>query len=226
MRKFAISDIHGCRQTFDALLKGINLKKKDELYLLGDYIDRGPDSKGVLDRIFQLKEEGFKVFCTVGNHEAMMIQSIGDGEVQRTWLAHGGLATLQSFGVKTVTAVPDRYLDFIEELDYFIESDNFLLVHAGLNFHAPDPLEDFHSMMWIRNWHRDVNKWWLGKRKIIHGHTPTPVDRIKEQKNQLKNEGYLCIDAGAGMAALGREGMLCAFEMTQRKLYFQPFIDG
>jgi serine/threonine protein phosphatase 1 len=61
MRRFAISDIHGCVQTFQDLLLSIKLSEEDELYLLGDYIDRGPDSQGVLDTIFDLRDAGFKV---------------------------------------------------------------------------------------------------------------------------------------------------------------------
>ncbi|MCC6412552.1 MAG: metallophosphoesterase, partial [Saprospiraceae bacterium] len=63
MKKYAISDIHGCNKTFLALLENLDFSKADELYLLGDYVDRGPDSKGVFDTIFRLQSEGYKVQC-------------------------------------------------------------------------------------------------------------------------------------------------------------------
>ena len=69
MHRFAISDIHGCAKTFEALLDRIALSTQGELYLLGDYLDRGPDSKGVLDLIFRLQREGYAVHCLRGNHE-------------------------------------------------------------------------------------------------------------------------------------------------------------
>ena len=69
MRRFAISDIHGCARTFEALLDRIAFTSQDELYLLGDYIDRGGDSKGVLDLIFRFQKEGYAVQCLLGNHE-------------------------------------------------------------------------------------------------------------------------------------------------------------
>ncbi|MFT5168289.1 MAG: serine/threonine protein phosphatase 1, partial [Saprospiraceae bacterium] len=63
MKQYAISDIHGCAKTFKALLEQISFSKEDVLYLLGDYVDRGPDSKGVIDHIWQLQSEGYTVFC-------------------------------------------------------------------------------------------------------------------------------------------------------------------
>ena len=66
MRKFAISDIHGCLKSFEALLDKIQLSTSDELYILGDYIDRGPDSKGVIDYIWKLEQEGYAVKCLRG----------------------------------------------------------------------------------------------------------------------------------------------------------------
>ncbi len=69
MRKLAIGDIHGCNKTFKALLDQINLSKDDELTLLGDYIDRGPDSKGVIDTIINLQSSGYQVRALRGNHD-------------------------------------------------------------------------------------------------------------------------------------------------------------
>lgn len=75
-RTFAIADIHGCYSTFCALLDQIMLTREDELYLLGDYIDRGPDSKKVVDLIIQLQADGFAVKPIMGNHEQMLLDSI------------------------------------------------------------------------------------------------------------------------------------------------------
>jgi serine/threonine protein phosphatase 1 len=72
---WAISNIHGCYHTFKALLEKIGLCKEDELYLLGDYIDRGPGSKEVLDLILKLKSENFNIQCLLGNHEIMLFHA-------------------------------------------------------------------------------------------------------------------------------------------------------
>ena len=77
MRKSAFSDIHGCNRTFSALLDQVAPDTGDELYFLGDYIDRGPDTKGVIDRIWGLEQEGLTVHCLLGNHEQMLMNSKG-----------------------------------------------------------------------------------------------------------------------------------------------------
>ena len=98
MRKIAVSDIHGCLKTFKALVEEqVVLNPQDELYLLGDFIDRGPDSKGVLDYVMQLDEAGYQVHCLRGNHEDMMLQAVRDREDIGMWLFNGGQQALDSF---------------------------------------------------------------------------------------------------------------------------------
>ena len=86
MKQYAIGDIHGCSKTFKELLDKIGLIEGDELYLLGDYIDRGPDSKGVIDTIFELREKGFKVICLRGNHESMLLDALKNREEQKNFM--------------------------------------------------------------------------------------------------------------------------------------------
>ena len=172
MRKFAISDIHGCRQTFDALLQKIELKKEDKLFLLGDFIDRGPDAKGVLDKIMTMQEEGYQVYCTWGNHEEIMMDIIDNPVNLGSWLRSGGASTLTSFEVNYPTDIPSKYIDFIRSFPYYLEEDQYILVHAGLNFKLRQPLKGITDMLWIRKWYDAINYKWLKDRIIIHGHTP------------------------------------------------------
>ena len=106
MKKYAISDIHCCLETFKKLLQKIKYSKQDELYILGDLIDRGPSSKGVIDYIFELKAQGFKVECTRGNHEQMMLDGIYDLDKRRRWLINGGSNTVESFNVNDLKEIP------------------------------------------------------------------------------------------------------------------------
>ena len=76
MSRYAIGDIHGGAKTFCALLEKIYLQREDRVYLLGDYVDRGPNSRGVLDIILKLKEAGFGIFALRGNHEDMLIRQL------------------------------------------------------------------------------------------------------------------------------------------------------
>ena len=126
MHKYAISDIHGCSETFNALLEKIGLNKSDELYLLGDYIDRGPDSRGVIDTILRLQEEGYQIHCLRGNHEQMLEDQLHYPNFHLDWLANGGVRTLESFGKPTVTVFENRYLDFFADLGFFYIGINAL----------------------------------------------------------------------------------------------------
>ncbi len=90
-RIFAIGDIHGCRKTFEKLLKDkIQLTKEDEIYCIGDYIDRGDDSKGVIDLIINLRTDGYKIKILRGNHEQMMLEAATDKKALSLWLDNGG----------------------------------------------------------------------------------------------------------------------------------------
>ena len=99
-KTYAIGDIHGCNQQLIALLSTLNIQSDDTLIFLGDVIDRGADSKGVLDTIMQ-----YQILCHVilikGNHEEMMLGAVYEREYLKDWLKFGGTETLQSFGVTT-----------------------------------------------------------------------------------------------------------------------------
>ena len=153
MRKFAISDIHGCLKSFEALLDQLQFSTTDELYLLGDYIDRGPDSKGVIDRIWKMQEEGYQVQCLRGNHEQILLNIIANPYHPDD---RGDEQLIASFGVGHAHHIPQPYIDWCAQLPYYFEVDNYLLVHAGFDFNNADPLQDTYSMMWIRNWRMDI----------------------------------------------------------------------
>jgi serine/threonine protein phosphatase 1 len=220
LRRIAISDIHGCLKTFYTLLLEIKFSKQDQLYLLGDYIDRGPDSKGVIDYIWQLQQAGYTIFCLRGNHEQMLLDEINK---TNSWY-NGEPMTLKSFGVDKNEDIPIKYIDWMRHLGYFLEVDDYILVHAGLNFKAENPLGDFHEMLWIRYFQKDIRRDWLGKRIIIHGHTPTTQSAVEKNLLTLEETSALCIDNGCSFLSAGL-GHLIAFDMTNRSLYFQPRLD-
>lgn len=221
MRAFAFSDIHGCSMTFDQLLSSLSLSKKDQLYFLGDYIDRGPDSKGVLDTIMALQDNHFQVRCLRGNHEQLMLDALHNPDSLHTWLTNGGRETLNSFGVHDLREVPQKYFDFLNSLEWYISLENYILVHAGLNFHISNPLEDQISMMWIRNWYKDIRADWLGNRIIVHGHTPISRQNmiaLRESGIQAVN-----IDNGCVFHHKSDMGRLCTMELISRQLYFEMY---
>lgn len=227
MRQFAISDIHGCNISFIALLDQIGLTTADELYLLGDYIDRGPDSKGVLDTIIGLQSTGYKVRCLMGNHDEAILKARNNRHFYLEWLTGwGGEQTLDSFDAKRWEDIAPNYWKFFQSLDLFAEIDGYILVHAGLNFDMPNPFDAKASMMMIRDWYKDVNYDWLGDRCIVHGHTPVTVQQAETLLEKLDNHQVLDIDTGcfAGKYKPGL-GHLTAFDLTNRQLFFQKNLD-
>ena len=138
MSRYATTDLHGCLHTFRYLVEEeLRLTRDDELYLLGDYVNKGPDSRGVLDYLMQLQASGYRVQCLRGNHD----QALLDGARHRwrwDWLGpRGRLPTLRSFGVARLAYIPDHYLDWVAALPYEIELPDVVLVHAGYNFALP-----------------------------------------------------------------------------------------
>ncbi len=220
MRRFAISDIHGCAETFKALLKQINFTSSDELYLLGDYIDRGPDSKGVIDHIWGLQESGHQVFCLKGNHEQMLINAIDNWEERSRWLRHGGKETVESFWIDSLMEIPKQYIYWMRKLPHFLEINNYLLVHAGFQFGSSNPLRNEEAMLWIRNWYSTLNEDWLKGRIIVHGHTPIPKTSIEQMILNLETFPVLDIDAGCTFVE-EEYGWLCAMDLGAKALFFE-----
>lgn len=221
MRKFAISDLHGCLKSFAALIQKIGLTTNDELYLLGDYIDRGPDSKGVIDFIWELQNSGYKIHCLRGNHEQMLL----DLYRENYNLYDGGDENLlASFGVNHGKKIPQQYINWMDELEYYFEVDEYLLVHAGFNFKVPDPLSDEKSMLWIRNWRADIDRLWLDGRIVVHGHTPTKKEGILHYLKHAESTPEIFIDNGCAFHHIDGLGGLCALDLQERTMIFQEYI--
>ena len=136
-RLIAVGDIHGSSSQLDALLDAIQPSAADTLVFLGDYVDRGPDSRGVLDRLIQLKGK-FHVIFLLGNHELMMLRARDSDAAKRLWLNVGGLQALASYGNAPgrsgrMADIPEAHWHFLEtDCVDWLETDDFLFVHAGV----------------------------------------------------------------------------------------------
>lgn len=203
MRKFAISDIHGCSKTLQYLVEEvIALKKDDQLFLLGDYVNRGPDSMGVMDLIMSWQEAGYKLTCLRGNHEERVQRAVKQG----------------------MYPLAPKYQNFLKSLKNYHEVDRYILVHAGLNFQMENPLWDTYSMRWIRRWEEYTDEYWLDGRKVVYGH-------VRKKRNEIRSKvsddsPYIGIDNGCCMndSTCG-EGHLCALQLGSEELFFQPNLD-
>lgn len=224
MRQIAISDIHGCHKTFLALLDQLSLSHADTLYLLGDYVDRGPDSKAVIDTIWSLQAEGYAIECLMGNHESMTVD-----EYDETALTgrrqESDPALLLSFEAENILEIPKPYIKWMRHLKRYLEIPGYVLVHAGLNFKYPDPFMDEEALIWIRNWRHSVNRDWLGDRLIVHGHTPITRPDIEIQARQYHISPVQDIDCGAVFVHARNMGHLCAFDLSNRQFLFQRNIE-
>ena len=212
MRTFVISDVHGCNDAFRRALKFIRLKKTDTLILLGDLIDRGADSKGVLDTVLLLIEHGFKVVCLKGNHEQMFIDALYSIQSKVNWLKNGGDMTLSSFYTSSIDKIPSLYIDLIQSFQLFYKTDDFIFVHAGLNMNLENPFMDEYSMLWMRDQESNLNETWLANRILVHGHNPTTYDQIRDSVSQRKK--IICIDNGAFIRREGY-GNICVLELEK-----------
>lgn len=218
-RIFAIGDIHGCCKTFKKLIvEKIQLTKNDLIYCTGDYIDRGEDSKGVIDFILELKAKGFSVFTLRGNHEQMMLNALYDKNAMKLWMQNGGMKTLQSFGISALADVHEKYWIFFHETMLYFDTEKYIFVHAGLNFKRKNILQDKEAMLWIRDFPHEQPA--LENKLLIHGHTPIPLLEILKQKENCIN-----IDGGCVYKDHYGLGNLVAIELTSHTFIWQQNCD-
>ena len=227
MSTWAITDIHGCAYTFESLLRTVDFTHDDTLFLLGDYMDRGPRSKDVLDTILRLRGDGYTVHCLLGNHDWVMLHALEEPNTQeaRNWKSRfGGRETLRSFGTTSEQGIDARYIDFLRSMDYYWEYKNLILVHAGLNLERENPLTDQEAMLWIRYGDRKVSRGWLADRIIVHGHTPHARRHIQRQVRERGKHPIIGIDNGCVYHRVGMNH-LCALELDTMELVFEPNVD-
>lgn len=217
-RRFAIADIHGCARTLAALLARLNLQRDDTLYLLGDYIDRGPDSKGVLDQLMTLRANGYDLRPLRGNHEQMLLDALVDPTVIPFWQMNGGGTTLYNFGVKRPQELPNQYLDFIADLPLMHLLDDYVLVHAGLDFRTAAPITDSspRALLWARDYRADPAK--LAGRTLVNGHNTTPLFAIEAALTSC----HIPLDNCCYSRGEISYGALLALDLDQRQLLVMP----
>ncbi len=218
-RRFVIGDIHGCYQTFKTLVeKKIQVQKKDQLFLLGDYINKGPESKKTLDYIIKLIKNGFGVYPLRGNHEQTLLDIDKDSnENVLKWLMDKRPDMLKAGKLRK------KYRNFLKHLPFYYELDNFFLVHASFNFDAKDPFKDKTSILWGRTF--AYNKKILKNKTLIHGHQPIYIDEIIKSINN--KEKVIGLDNGVVYTKYHkvydnkRMGNLCALNLDTYELLIQ-----
>jgi serine/threonine protein phosphatase 1 len=186
-RHLAIGDIHGCSTALTSLIEVVGLRADDTIVTLGDYVDRGPDSRAVLDFIIDLGERHHLVALR-GNHEIMMLNAREFRSWFEPWMSYGGAATLKSYG-DSFDDIPPSHIRFLENgLTSFYECETHFFVHANANPKVPLADQSDASLYWQR--FKDPERHCSGK-IMVCGHTP------QQSGLPLDNGNAICIDTFA-----------------------------
>ena len=184
---YAIGDIHGSLDKLQRLMVRCEAHADGRpmtLVFLGDYIDRGPQSSGVLDYLIDLQARlGGRAITLMGNHEAMALAVIDGKGPARAWFAQGGIETLASYGVAQPEELPRAHVDWMRSLPLRHDDGLRLFVHAGVNPQAPLDAQTDNDLLWIREpflSHRGDYG-----RLIVHGHTPLTTGAPDLRGNRL-----------------------------------------
>lgn len=202
-RVYAVGDIHGHADALRPLLQDLRADAADAagrplLVFLGDYVDRGPDSRGVIDAILALEAEGsFEVVCLKGNHEHALERVLIDEAFAPNWIANWGEATLRSYGVDVpaygreameagrvradlAAAIPASHQAFLRRCALSLTVGDYLFVHAGVRPHVPLAEQDPNDLIWIRHAFLESDAD-FGK-VVVHGHTPSARPELKANR--------------------------------------------
>ena len=194
MRLLAIGDIHGCHRALTTLLAQVKPTESDQVVLLGDYIDRGPASRAVIETLLDLKRTCAPVFLR-GNHEIMVLEARQDTSKANLWLSYGGQEMLQSYGLdydgdisNWFDSIPMAHWEFFDKTVKYHETDRHIFVHACL---AGD-VEMKDQPEWLLHWeYFDRLQPHQSGKRVICGHS-------SQRSGQINDVGYgACIDTGA-----------------------------
>ena len=209
VRIYAISDVHGCAHLLQQMFRVIDAdvatsrpRHAIEVFM-GDYIDRGPDSRWTLDLLVERARRGNVVFLK-GNHEAFLGDVIRDPSRMTDWLKVGGLQTLMSYGLspspnpqeeeqhelvrELAAAMPPQHLEFLSRLRLTFTCGDFFFVHAGVRPGIPLPEQRETDLLWIRDEFLQSKKN-FGK-YVIHGHTPVRSAEILPNRANIDTGAY------------------------------------
>jgi len=229
MRLYVIGDIHGRSDLLDQMVAKI----RDDIaghgetdcltVTLGDYVDRGPDSRGVLER---LSGNPFptRLIALKGNHEALLEMFLTNPAIGGQWRHLGGLATLDSYGVSVQevmkgrgfeeaaqalhAAIPEHHLQFLSDLEPFVSIGRYYLCHAGVRPGVALPQQSIEDLLWIRG--EFLNSEGSFEKLIIHGHTPNEMPEVRPNRINLDTGAY----ASGRLTCLVIEGEQSRFIFT------------
>jgi len=213
---YAVGDVHGRLDLLDGLVermtedyRATGRSDPPVLVMLGDYVDRGPQSSAVIDRLISLKAQGaegrFEFRALMGNHEETMLHFLDDPQAGPSWVEYGGGETMASYGVQRPVgraepevweqtrqalraAVPPAHVAFLQQLELMVVYGDYVFVHAGVKPGLPLDRQVAADLLWIRNEFLD-NPHGL-KATVVHGHTPTEEVFVGRQRINVDTGAY------------------------------------
>ena len=228
-RVYAVGDIHGRRDLLERLLGKIashagDAALKNSLVFLGDYVDRGPQSKAVIELLLQLDWPGWEIVRLRGNHDQAVIDFVGDPRSYRGWRGFGAAETLVSYGVKApmfddergfaaareefLEKCPAEHMDFLHSLKLSHATGDYMFVHAGVRPGVALDMQSAQDMMWIRDdflsSHAKLDK------VIVHGHSPSEKPVLRRNRIGVDTGAY----ATGCLTAAVLQGQDCNFLST------------
>jgi len=223
MGLIAIGDVHGCARTLEALIAEIKPEAIDQLVFVGDYTDRGPRSRDVIDHLLRLEAasrsgDGPRCVFLRGNHDQMMLDWIARGTFD-LWFENGGTTTLASYATDTgAPSISDEHKDFLRRTRLYLDTPEFCFVHAGLN---PDRsvadnlrVETADTFLWTRRHFHSERHW---EKTVVCGHTPVP--------KPLMMDDLIAIDTGCVFPHIPEFGRLSAVRLPEREVVQVPYQD-
>lgn len=204
---YAVGDIHGRLDLLDRTISSIEAHARRQpaaltkrIVFLGDYVDRGPESAGVLERLIVSPPAGFDCIFLRGNHEQAMLDFLDADIPDPTWLRYGGIAALASYGIAAAgrpplairdamrSGIPSAHIDFLRCLKFYTVEGGYLFVHAGIRPGIPLERQIPHDCLWIREaflTDETTHPW-----RVVHGHTISDIPEIRQNRIGIDTGAY------------------------------------
>ncbi len=214
----AIGDVHGCARSLEALLEKLASYSDRKFVFIGDYIDRGPDSRSVVELLLEFRKNHDTIFLR-GNHEQLLLDSIEENDYQ-LWLMNGGDTTLNSYDADYPNpAIPAAHMQFYRDTRLYYETDDYFFVHAGIPAdqtvkEAKNREEAAYHFLWDRSHLNALETVW--EKTVVFGHTPRSQPIVKDH--------MLGIDTGCVFKSLGY-GKLTAALLPEEEFLKQICLD-
>jgi serine/threonine protein phosphatase 1 len=213
-RRIVIGDVHGHYNALMTLLEAIAPSSQDEVYFLGDLIDRGPQSFQVVDFV-----QASPFYCLLGNHEQLLLDSFGSQEnhqaIMQVWLYSGGHSTIASYRQEG-TSILSEHIEWMRTLPTYLDLGDFWLVHAGIDPKIPLAEQTSDQFCWVRDQFHSITKPYFPDKLIITGHTITFTLPNVPPGKIAQGQGWLDIDTGAYHR---KSGWLTALDLTNSLVY-------